>query len=268
VLVYDRRMDLGLAGRVYLCTGSSRGLGFATAKYLVADGANVLVSSRDKANVDDAVATLNAGQPGERATGVTADLGDPSTPQALVSAAIARFGRLDGALISVGGPPRGTALSATDEQWLSAFSTVFLGAVRCARVVSEHLVSGGSGDGGSIGFVLSTSVRVPIPGLGISNGLRPGLAGVIKDMADELGPRGIRVVGLVPGRFETDRNRELFDAAADPAAARAEAAATIPARRLGDPDEFGRVAAFLLSPAASYVSGSSIPIDGGVSRAI
>ena len=84
---------------------------------------------------------------------------------------------------------------------------------------------------GVIGFVLSTSVRVPIPGLGISNGLRPGLAGVVKDMADELGPRGIRVVGLVPGRFETDRNREVFDAAADPAAARAEAAAAIPARR-------------------------------------
>jgi 3-oxoacyl-[acyl-carrier protein] reductase len=252
-------MDLGLAGRVYLCTGSSRGLGFATARYLVADGANVLVSSRDKANVDDAVETLGA----ERAAGVTADLGDPSTPQALVSAALARFGRLDGALISVGGPPRGGALAATDEQWLSAFTTVFLGAVRCARVVSEHL-----GDGGSIGLVLSSSVRVPIPGLGISNGLRPGLAGVVKDMADELGPRGIRVVGLVPGRFETDRNRELFDAAADPAAARAEAAATIPARRLGDPDEFGRVAAFLLSPAASYVSGSSIPIDGGVLRAL
>jgi 3-oxoacyl-[acyl-carrier protein] reductase len=252
-------MDLGLAGRVYLCTGSSRGLGFATAKYLVADGANVLISSRDKANVDDAVATLGA----EHAAGFTADLADPNAPQALVSAALDRFGRLDGALISVGGPPRGTALSATDEQWMSAFNTVFLGAVRCARVVSEQL-----GDGGSIGFVLSTSVRTPILGLGISNGLRPGLSGVVKDMADELGPRGIRVVGLVPGRFETDRNRELFDAAPDPAAARAQAASTIPVRRIGDPDEFGRVAAFLMSPVASYVSGSSIPIDGGVLRAL
>ena len=105
-------------------------------------------------------------------------------------------------------------------------------------------------EGGAIGLVLSTSARGPVPGLGISNGLRPGLAGVAKDVADEFGPRGVRVVGLLPGRIMTDRNRELFAATGDPERARAEAEAAIPLRRVGDPAEFGRVAAFVLSPAA------------------
>ncbi|WP_446215901.1 SDR family oxidoreductase [Micromonospora sp. IBHARD004] len=253
-------MDLGLAGRVYVLTGASRGLGFATAEQLVADGARVVISSRAPEQVAAAVEAL--GGP-ERAMGLTADLSDPETPQRLVAAAREQFGRLDGALVSVGGPPRGTAAEVTDEQWRESFETVFLGSVRAARTVAAALT-----DGGAIGLVLSTSARSPLPGLGISNGLRPGLVGVAKDIADEYGPRGVRVIGLLPGRIMTDRNRELFAATGDAERARAQAEAGIPLRRIGEPAEFGRVAAFLLSPAAGYVTGITVPVDGGALRGL
>ncbi|PZG15193.1 oxidoreductase [Micromonospora craterilacus] len=253
-------MDLGLTDRVYVLTGASRGLGYATAQCLVADGARVVLSARDA----DAVAAATAGLGGsDRAVGVTADLADPATPGLLVAAAQRHFGRLDGALVSVGGPPPGTAASVDDEQWRQSFETVFLGSVRTVRTVAAALP-----DGGAIGLVLSTSARGPVPGLGISNGLRPGLAGIAKDVADEYGPRGVRVIGLLPGRILTDRNRELFAATGDPERAQAEAEAGIPLRRIGDPAEFGRVAAFVLSPAASYLTGVTIPVDGGALRGL
>ncbi|WP_433726942.1 SDR family oxidoreductase [Actinoplanes sp. CA-051413] len=249
-------MDLGLADRVFVLTGASRGLGFATARALVADGAKVVVSARSQEAVDAAVAQL-----GEGAAGVVADLTDPGTPELLISTARERFGRLDGALISVGGPARGTAADLTDEQWREAFETVFLGTVRAARTIAAALT-----EGGAIALVLSTSARTPIAGLGLSNGLRPGLAGAAKDMADQYGPRGVRVVSLLPGRVLTDRNKELFEATGDAEAAAAEAAASVPLRRLGEPDEFGKIAAFVLSPAASYLTGLTLPVDGGALR--
>ena len=251
-------MDLGLADRVFVLTGASRGLGFATAQALVADGAKVIVSGRSQATVDAAVAEL-----GDAAAGLAADLTDPGTPELLVRTARERFGRLDGALISVGGPARGTAADLTDEHWREAFETVFLGTVRAARTFATALT-----EGGAIALVLSTSARTPIPGLGLSNGLRPGLVGVAKDMADQFGPRGVRVVSLLPGRLLTDRNRELFDATGDAETAAAEAAAAVPLGRLGDPAEFGKVAAFVLSPAASYLTGLTIPVDGGSVRSL
>ncbi|HEY3010208.1 MAG TPA: SDR family oxidoreductase [Micromonosporaceae bacterium] len=253
-------MDLGLADRVYVLTGASRGLGYATAECLVADGARVVISARDPGHVAEAVQKLGGE---ERALGVAADLADPGTADRLVHTATEAFGRLDGALISVGGPPRGTAARVSDDQWRAAFETVFLGAVRAARTVAGALDRGGA-----IGLVLSSSARSPIAELGISNGLRPGLAGVAKDMADEYAPHGIRVVSLLPHRILTDRNRELFAATGDAARAQADAEAAIPMRRLGDPAEFGRVAAFLLSPAASYLTGLSIPVDGGAVRSL
>ncbi|GAA4441049.1 SDR family oxidoreductase [Phytohabitans houttuyneae] len=253
-------MDLGLGGRVYLLTGASRGLGYATAECLVAEGASVVVSSRSPEGVTAAAERLGAK---DRAIGVAADLGDPLAAERLVAAARERFGRLDGALISVGGPPRGTVAALEDAQWRESFETVFLGSVRLARTVANAV-----GEGAAIGLVLSTSVRSPLAGLGLSNGLRPGLAGVAKDMSDEYGPRGIRVFSLLPGRILTDRNRELFEATGDPERAQRDAEATIPMGRLGEPAEFGRVAAFLLSPAASYVTGTSIPVDGGAVRAL
>jgi 3-oxoacyl-[acyl-carrier protein] reductase len=172
-------MDLGLADRVYVLTGATRGLGFATAEQLVADGARVVISARSPERMAAAIEAL--GGP-ERAIGLTADLSDPGAPERLVALACERFGRLDGALISVGGPPPGGAARVTDEQWRESFETVFLGSVRTARTVASALT-----DGGAIGLVLSTSARSPLPGLGISNGLRPGLAGVAKDIADEYG---------------------------------------------------------------------------------
>jgi 3-oxoacyl-[acyl-carrier protein] reductase len=194
---------------------------------------------------------------------VTANLADAGSPQRLIDAAGEQFGRLDGALISVGGPPQGSAAQATDEQWRDSFETVFLGTIRTARTVAAALT-----DGGAVGLVLSTSARSPIAGLGISNGLRPGLAGAAKDMADEYGPRGVRFFALLPGRIMTDRNRQLFAATGDAERARAAAEASIPLRRIGDPAEFGRVAAFALSPAASYLTGLTIPVDGGALRGL
>ena len=253
-------MDLGLRDRVYLITGGSRGLGLATAQALAADGAKVVLSARDAAAVAEAAAGL--GGPGQ-AVGITADNADPDAAARLLAASLQAFGRLDGVLISVGGPPGGALMEVGDDAWRAAFESVFLGAVRLARLAGEAL-----GAEGSIAFVLSSSVRSPIGGLAISNGLRPGLAGVAKTMADELGPRGIRVNGLLPGRIATDRVRWLDSRSGDPDEVRARLSTAIPLQRYGEPEEFGKVAAFLLSPAASYLTGQMITVDGGAQRAI
>jgi len=252
-------MDLGLTDRVYVITGGSRGLGFATAQALVADGARVVIGARDADQV--VAAAKDLGGP-DRAVGVASDLRNPDAPRRLITAARGSFGRLDGALISVGGPPGGLMTETPEQAWRDAFESVFLGAVRVAVAVGAEL-----GEGGSLAFVLSTSVRAPLTDLAISNGLRPGLAGVAKSLADELGPKGIRVNGLLPGRIATGRVVEIDSRAGDPDAVRAELSQRIPLRRYGDPEEFGRVAAFLLSPAAGYVTGAMIPVDGGALRA-
>ncbi|MGW1405754.1 SDR family oxidoreductase [Streptomyces sp. NPDC002403] len=246
-------MDLGLKDRVYIVTGATRGLGNATARVLADDGARVIITGRDEKRAEAAAAELGAA-----AAGLAADNADPASAQRLVDTAHERFGRLDGILISVGGPAPGFLDDNTDEQWQSAFESVFLGAVRLARAAANVL-----GEGGVIGFVLSGSVYEPIPGLTISNGLRPGLAGFAKSLADELGPRGIRVVGVLPARIDTDRVRELDALSGDAEAARTANEARIPLRRYGTPEEFGRTAAFLLSPAASYLTGIMVPVDGG-----
>ena len=247
-------MDLGLKDRVYVVTGATRGLGNAAARELVADGAKVVVTGRDEKRAADAAAAL-----GPNAVGVAVDNADAEAPARLIAAAREHFGGFDGILVSVGGPPPGFVADTTDEQWQASFESVFLGAVRLARAAAEELAPGGV-----IGFVLSGSVHEPIPGLTISNALRPGLAGFAKSLADELGPRGIRVVGLLPARIDTDRVRELDGLSADPEATRAANESRIPLRRYGTSDEFGRVAAFLLSPAASYLTGIMVPVDGGM----
>ena len=256
-------MDLQLTDRVYLVTGGARGLGRASAEALVAEGARVVLSGRSQASLDEATAALDeaAGRP--VAVGVVADNADPQTPARLLAAADDAWGRLDGALISVGGPPKGPVTTITDDQWSTAFESVFLGAVRLAREVGTALPPGGS-----LALVLSSSVRAPLPEMAISNGLRPGLAMVAKTLAEELGPRGVRVNCLLPGRIATDRVAELDASTGDPDAARRAAEATIPLGRYGEPGEFGAVAAFLLSPAASFLTGVMLPVDGGLLRSL
>ena len=255
-------MDLGLRDRTYIVTGASAGLGFATAKALAAEGARLVISSRNEESIARAAAELNA-LPGlgGSVVGIPVDNADPDSAERLAATAIAKWGELHGALISVGGPKAGTALDTDEEDWRSAFDSVFLGGLRIARAVARA-----GAEDTSIAFVLSSSVKSPIAGLAISNGLRPGLAMVAKTLADELGPNGMRVNGLMPGRIATDRLKELDARGGDPDAARRAAEKTIPLRRYGMPDEFGRVAAFVLSPAASYLTGTIIPIDGGALR--
>ena len=246
---------------MYVVSGGTRGLGRATAAALVADGAKVVISSRDEAAVASTVEELGGA---EQALGLPGDLADPELAPRLAAGAVGRFGRLDGALVSVGGPPPGQPTSVGDDTWRAAFESVFLGAVRLTRAVAASL----GDEGGAIVFVLSTSVKSPLGGLAVSNGLRPGLAMLAKDLSDELGPRNIRVNSLLPGRIDTDRVRELDRLSGRPDAQRRKASQSIPLGRYGEPEEFGRVAAFLLSPAASYLSGVALAVDGGMTRAL
>jgi 3-oxoacyl-[acyl-carrier protein] reductase len=249
-------VDLGLAGRAYLVTGGSRGLGFATAQVLVDSGARVVVSARGAETVQEAVQRLGGA---EVAAGVAADNADPETPDRLVAAARDAFGRLDGALISVGGPPGGPFDAISDEAWRQAFDTVFLGTVRLLRRLGAELPRGGS-----VAMVLSSTVREPLATLTISNGLRPGLAMLAKQLSNEWAARGVRVNTLLPSRIDTDRLRELDAGADDPAAVRRAQEQRIPLGRYGEPAEFGAAAAFLLSPAAGYLTGVALPVDGGM----
>lgn len=253
-------MDLGLRERVYVVTGASRGLGRACAEALVAEGARVVLCSRDERAVADAAEALGGA---EHAIGVSGDLAEENTAERVPAAALGRYGRLDGALLSVGGPPAGAMSDIEDEDWRNAFESIFLGAVRMARAVTAGMT-----DGGALAFVLSSSVRQPIGGLAVSNGLRSGLAMVAKTLADELGPQGIRVNGLLPGRIDTDRTRELDTLSGSPDERRRASEASIPLRRYGKPSEFGVAAAFLLSPAASYLTGVMLPVDGGALRGL
>ena len=243
-------MDIGVAGRAYVVTAGSRGLGFATAQALIGEGARVLVAARDEGALSHAVEAL-----GDEASACTIDLSDPSAALSLVDVALERYGAIDGLLLNVGGPAPGSALDYTDSQWAEAIDGVLLATVRLARAFAPRLASNGS-----MLAVLSTTVREPIPSLGASNVLRPGLAMLVKDLSIDLAPR-LRVNGILPGRIATDRMLALTGGAPD---AHRNVAESIPLGRLGDPAEFGRVAAFLLSPAASYITGALVPVDGGI----
>jgi len=257
-------MDLGLQERVFVVTAASGGLGRATAEVLVAEGARVVLVARRADVLDQVAEQLNAGASAPRALALAADLTDETTATDACAAALAAFGRLDGALVSVGGPPPGSVRGTTAAQWRGAFDSVFLPALR----VTDAVLEAGTADDLAVGWVLSSSVKSPIGGLAASNGLRPGLGMLVKQLADELGPEGTRVVGLMPGRVYTDRVQHLDSLSGDPVAARAAAEAAIPLRRSGRPEEFGRVAAFVLSPAASYLTGCVLPVEGGALRSL
>lgn len=255
-------MDLGLGGRGYIITGGSRGLGRATAEHLVRDGAHVLLVGRDAARAEQSAAELTDQGEGS-AYGLSADLADPAAAGEILAAATERLDSIDGAVVSVGGPPAGSVRGTTDEQWRTGFESVHLGPLRLARTLLEA-----ARGPLAITFVLSTSVRTPLAGLAVSNGLRPGLAMAAKMMANEYGPEGHRINAVLPGRFDTDRVRQLEAASDDPAAQRAALAQLVPLRRIGQPEEFGAVAAFVTSPMASFMTGSVTTVDGGQTQAL
>ena len=230
-------MDLGLRDRVYLVTGGSRGLGFAAAQALVGEGAKVVLTSPHEATASAAADRLaRSGTAANTPTWIVADNADPATPGRLIAAAKETYGRIDGALVSVGGTPTGSVASTTDDAWRAAFESVFLGAIRLGRVLAAELGSEGtslpSGTGASLVFVLASSVRAPLPNLAISNGLFPGLAGVVKTLADEHGPAGVRINGLLPVRIATDRVREIDALAGDPDEVRAQPVGAHPATQI------------------------------------
>jgi 3-oxoacyl-[acyl-carrier protein] reductase len=254
-------MDLGLSDRVYIVTGASRGLGRACAEVLAEEGARLVLCSRDTEQLDALAKSL--GGP-DRAIAVSGDLSEAGIETCLVAAAIARYGRLDGGLINVGGPPSGDAMSLDDGDWRLAFESTFLGPLRMARTVAKLC----SREGGSIVLMLSSSVREPIAGLALSNGLRPGLAMVGKTLAGELGGRNVRVNGILPGRIDTDRQRALDAQSPNGDERRREHEARTPLGRYGEPLELARPAVFLLSPAASYVNGTVLSVDGGAAASL
>ena len=253
-------MDLGLTDRVFVVTAASSGLGRAAAQQLVAEGGRVVLVARRAELLAEAVSQMGP----DRAVALAADLTDASTAETACALALDAFGRLDGALVSVGGPPAGSVLETSEDQWRAAFESVFVAALRVSRAVIRHSTASDL----CIAWVLSTSVKMPMRELATSNGLRPGLGMLVKQLADELGPHGTRVVGLMPGAIDTERVQYLNSLRDDPAAARASTEASIPLRRYGRPEEFGRVAAFVLSPAASYLTGSVIPVEGGAQRGL
>lgn len=253
-------MDLGLAGRSFVVGGGARGLGRACADALVAEGASVVLLGRD----EDALAAACSSLGGSSASFVVGDMADPALPDR-VRAAVGDS--LDGVVVNAGGPPPGDALSLSDSEWLGAYQLLIGGPLRLLRALVPIL-----SEGSSVVWIGSSSWRQPIPGLDASNAFRPGIAALVKVLGRELAPR-VRVLGMAPGRIDTDRVRSLDSHRAEASGdsvdvVRAASEAEIPFGRYGLPEEFGRVAAFMLSPAASYVSGSTIQVDGALITAL
>ena len=255
-------MELGLENKSFVVGGASSGLGRAVAEQLVAEGARVLLVARSGDAIEEVAREL-----GEQAEQCVADVSHPSGVDKVATVAIDRFGTLDGVLVNAGGPPFGPALELTDEQWLDAFRLLLGGPVRMLRTLVPKM-----NDGASVLFITSSSVREPIEGLDASNVLRPGVAALVKCLANEVGPR-VRVNSMAPGRIDTARSRSLDEARARDSGIsteeqRLKVSDGIPLGRYGEPAELGRAAAFLLSPAASYITGVSLQVDGGLVSAV
>jgi len=262
-------MDLGLQGKVALVAGASKGLGYAVAHALAAEGAMVSISSRDEKAIADAAARIQS-DTGSRVVSMPVDVRDKAAIDRWVAHAAETFGGIDALMTNSGGPPAGAAVSFDDKAWQDAADLLLFSALRMIRAAVPHMQKRG---GGAILVSTSSSVKEPIPNLGLSTVLRASVSALAKTLALELAADKIRVNQIIPGRIDTDRVRQLDEinakkAGTTPDAAKSKAEAAIPLGRYGNIDEFGRVGAFLLSNAASYITGATVQVDGGQIRSV
>ena len=250
-------MDLGIDGRVALVLGASKGIGRGVAEALAREGAKVAIASRSLDTLEQTAAEIEGD-----VTAFQADTGDLDGLAALPAAVAEVFGQVEILVTNTGGPPLGLALDANLDEWRDAYESLLL----APRVLVEAVLPGMRERGwGRIVNVGSSSTREPIDGLTLSNSHRPGLIGFFKTVAREVAADGVTVNDIATGRFATDRlasnwgGREQMEQGAIEG---------IPAGRLGDPVEYGDLVAFLSSERAGYITGTSIPIDGGMLRSV
>jgi 3-oxoacyl-[acyl-carrier protein] reductase len=258
-------MDLGLTGKVAMVAGASRGLGFAVAQALAREGAHVSIASRDENAIRGAAAKI-----GSHAHAVPADVRSAAAIERWAAETRERFGGVDLLFTNSGGPPAGPAISFDDEAWQNAAELLLFSTVRMVRAAVPSMQARG---GGAILMSTSSSVKEPIPNLGLSTVLRASVSALAKTLALELAPAGIRVNQIIPGRIDTDRVRQLDEINAAKQKMSAEdvkrkAMGAIPMGRYGEIEEFGQVGAFLLSDAARYMTGATVQVDGGAIRSI
>jgi 3-oxoacyl-[acyl-carrier protein] reductase len=258
-------MDLGLAGRVALVTAASKGMGKASAMGLAAEGARVVMCARTESDLKTAAEEIRAKTRAE-VLAVPADVTKKDDVTALVDRAVKTFGHVDILVANAGGPPRGYFEDMTDEQWQGAFDVSLLSVVRLVRGV---LPSMKARRWGRILTIQSVSVKQPIPELLLSNAVRPGVAGMMKTLAGQLGKDGITVNTVCPGKIMTDRflgGQKISGLSREDYLARA--VEDVPVRRIGTPEEFANVIVFLASERASYVTGVAVQVDGGLVRGL
>jgi len=262
-------MDLGLKGKIAMVAGASRGLGYAVARGLAAEGVSVSISSRDEAAIADAARRIGA-ETGSPTLGTAVDVRKAADIAAWHDRTIQQFGGVDLLYVNAGGPPAGTALSFDDAAWSGAFELLVLSAVRMVRLAVPSMKSRG---GGAIIVATSSAVKEPIPNLALSNVVRSSVAALSKTLSNELAADRIRVNHLLPGRVNTDRIRELDTirgkaSGASPEDVRVAFSKNIPLARYGEPDEFASAAVFLFSDASRYITGASLQVDGGLIRSV
>jgi 3-oxoacyl-[acyl-carrier protein] reductase len=262
-------LDLGLKGKVAMVAGASRGLGFAIARELGREGARVSIASRQAAAADSAARKIRE-EFGAEVLGLSCDVRSLDAITAWHRATVEKFGGLDLLVTNSGGPPAGTFGNLDDAAWQNAFELLVLSAIRLVRLAAPSMAARG---GGSILMLTSVSVKEPVPNLILSNVIRPATAALAKSLANELAEKHIRVNQILPGRIATDRLKELDDINSQRAGISLEdhqrrVSAAIPLGRYGEPAEFARAAVFLLSDSASYITGATLQVDGGLTRAV